>query len=58
MTYARLIRASSQDDLTALSARSGRLLQLIDLAQPVCDAIPTDAVLVHHPSLGPYRTHG
>jgi len=31
----------------AVTASSGRLLQLIDAAQPVCDVVPTGAVLVH-----------
>jgi hypothetical protein len=31
---------------------SGRVLQLSDLAQSVCDVFPTDAILVHNPSLG------
>ena len=31
---------------------SRRVLQLIDLPQPVRDVVPSDAVLVHYPSLG------
>jgi len=35
----------------AVTASSARLLQSINPAQPVCDVVPTRAVLVHQPSL-------